>query len=248
MTIRETIFGLLRTARGKGWAASDPQIGEIDASLTRWGVPVDGGSPERLGNLSMKYETGHVPGEEVKAAAKVSSGARDAGGKSYGAYQLASLKGQVAKFLAAEGARWAGEFAGMDPTRPGAFEQRWKAIAAKEPGAFFDAQHAYIERTHYKPVADHAVANRLDVNAMPKAVRDAIWSISVQHGGAKKIVSDAILRLGGKRDPAGVVNALYDARLAYIRGITLDPKTRESLEDRYRSERADALRMIGGAA
>ncbi len=248
MSIRKKIFDLIRGARGHGWSANDPQIGEIDASLTRWGMPTDGAAGERLGNLSMRYETGYLPGEEAKAAAKVSSGKGDAGGKSYGAYQLASIKGQVTAFLRAEGAPWAAEFAGLDPTRPGAFEQRWKSIAARDPVSFFEAQHSYIERTHYHPVAEHARANGLNLDAMPKAVRDAIWSMSVQHGGAKKIVSDALLRLGGERAPRAVVNALYDARLAYIRGITLDSETRKSLVNRYDSERGDALAMIGGGA
>lgn len=248
MTIRKRIFDLIRAARGKGWQANDPQVGDIDSSLTRWGVPagvLDGG---RLGNLSMRYETGYQPGEEARAAAKVSSGRGDPGGKSYGAYQLASLKGQVTAFLKAEGAPWASELAGLDPTRAGAFEERWKTIAARDRTAFFDAQHAYIERTHYAPVAQHARVNGIDVDTMPKAVRDVLWSMAVQHAGAKKIVSDAIMRLAGARDPAGVVNALYDARRAYVRGIDLHPDTRASLLNRYASERADALRMLESAA
>ena len=49
----------------------------------------------RLGNLSMKYETGFKPGQEAKACGVVStgligSGRADPGGKSYGAYQLSS--------------------------------------------------------------------------------------------------------------------------------------------------------------
>ncbi|RSY83105.1 hypothetical protein DAH66_12615 [Sphingomonas koreensis] len=247
MSNRKTIFAAIRDARPDRRIPGE-LVQPIDAALTAWGVPLDAVLSERLGELSMKYETGHSPGQEALAAAKVSSGKGDPGGKSYGAYQLASLKGQVAKFLKAEGLRWAAELAGADPAKPGAFEQRWKAVAAREPAAFFDAQHAYIERTHYQPVAEHAIANGLDVNAMPKAVRDAVWSMSVQHGGAKTIVSDAILRLGGNRDPRTVLNALYDARLAYVRGITLDARTRVSLVERYASERADAIRMVGGGA
>jgi hypothetical protein len=51
-----------------------------------------GGVPpaSRLGNLSMKYETSARPGQEAKAAARVSTGKGDAGGVSYGAYQLSS--------------------------------------------------------------------------------------------------------------------------------------------------------------
>ena len=67
----------------------------------------------------MRFETGFRPGQEAQAAATVSSSQGDAGGISYGAYQLASSpKGgqQVQSFLANDGTPWAARFAGLDPT------------------------------------------------------------------------------------------------------------------------------------
>ncbi len=107
---------------------------------------------DQLGNLSMAYETGFRPGQEDQAAGEVSSGRGDRGGPSYGAYQLSSAKGQVQNFLRQEGSPWASRFADLQPTQPGAFGEAWKDTAAGDPGNFFDAQHAYIERTHYEPV------------------------------------------------------------------------------------------------
>ena len=82
----------------------------------------------RLGDLSMQYETPYGPGHERKAAGVVSTGTKDRGGVSYGAYQFASSGTggrQVQAFLKSpEGARWADRLKGLDPTQPGgAFAQ-----------------------------------------------------------------------------------------------------------------------------
>lgn len=203
----------------------------------------------RLGNLSMKYETGYAPGQEGAAAAKVSSGIGDPGGKSYGAYQLtssASSGAQVKKFLASEGAAWATRFDGLDPTKAGAFEQTWKAVAAEQPAAFFKAQHDYIERTHYGPVAERAQAAGLDLSTQPQAVRDAVWSMSVQHAGASRIIATALdsLPKGGASGAREIIDAFYDARSAYVQDVAMPAETRQSLLDRYVAERRDALAML----
>ncbi|MEH3120653.1 MAG: LysM peptidoglycan-binding domain-containing protein [Sphingomonas phyllosphaerae] len=224
-----------------------PAAGTQAAAPPTGGAPAMGGG--RLGNLSMKYETGYAPGQEGAAAAKVSSGIGDPGGKSYGAYQLtssASSGAQVKKFLANEGAAWATRFDGLDPTKPGAFEQTWKAVAAEQPAAFFKAQHDYIERTHYSPVADRARAAGLDLSTQPQAVRDAVWSMSVQHAGASRIVATALdsLPQGGASGARDIIDAFYDARSAYVKDVAMPAQTRQSLLDRYVAERRDALAML----
>lgn len=216
--------------------------------------PATRGSERRLGNLSMIYETSRRPGQEAAAAATVSSGMlngrADPGGKSYGAYQLTSItKGgrQVQAFLAADGARWAAEFKGLDPTRPGAFEARWKALAAREPGAFFDAQHAFIKRTHYDKVVDKVREQTgLRVDGRSSAVQDVVWSMSVQHGRAAMLVKQAIASLGVEIAPSSpgydraLINALYNVREAYVRGNG----NSDLVTARYVPERQAALRML----
>lgn len=230
-----------------------------EAQQTEMGVaaaqPQTSGEP-RLGNLSMTYETSHRPGQEAQAAATVSSGRLngrpDPGGRSYGAYQLTSTATggrQVQAFLANEGARWADRFQGMDPTAAGAFGETWRAIAQEEPDAFFQAQHDYIQRTHYDRVAENVEARTgLDVNARSPAVRDVVWSMSVQHGRAATLVRDAVRSLEGRVAPndsgydRALVNALYDRREAYAR----QQGFADLIQSRYVPERRDALRMLDG--
>ncbi len=198
----------------------------------------------------MRFETGYRPGQEAEAAGTVSSGAGDKGGVSYGAYQLASSDAagkQVQAFLKAEGAPWAAEFRGMDPSRRnGDFAATWKQVAAQEPEKFFAAQHAYIQRTHDQPVVDHVkAATGLDISSRSQPVQNAVWSMSVQHGRAASLVDRAV-RLagpqGGQSDAEydrKLVNALYDVRDNYV-----DALGQPNLKTRYAQERKEALQQI----
>ncbi|WP_327196066.1 hypothetical protein [Noviherbaspirillum sp. Root189] len=200
-----------------------------------------------MGKLSSKYETsGRGPGT-------VSSGKEDEGGVSYGSYQLASRKGSVAKFLAGEGAKWAYEFKGLDPTVAGGqFTKKWKEIAARSPIEFDDAQHQFIQRTHYAPVIA-AVKKRtgLELSEHSNAVKDVVWSTAVQHGGAQHIIAAGVRSVSLKAsDPQfdhALINAIYRSRSNYVAGLKNMSPVRKNREiARYRKERMDALKALNG--
>jgi hypothetical protein len=249
-------------------AAYLAHAGEANALLDRW-FGHDAPSPaaahglqpvapktagHRLGNLSMKYETGCVPGQEAKAAATVSGGVNDPGGRSYGAYQMTSTASSgavVLEFLKHEGAVWAPAFARLDPTAAGAFGTEWKRAATAEPDTFFTAQHKFIERTHYnKAVAKVLAHTKVDLDTAGDAVRDVVWSMSVQHGRAAKVIETALGNVAGHGHPGerdydrALINAMYDAREAYV------TKNHQAylIEQRYVPERAGALKMLDAVA
>ena len=209
----------------------------------------------RLGNLSMKYETGFRPGQEAKACGVVStgligSGRADPGGKSYGAYQLSSTPQagqQVLAFLRADGKPWADRFVGADPMRAGKFEAAWKAVAAAQAEAFFTAQHDYIKRTHFSAVvAKVRKLTRVDCSERGPGVYDVIWSMSVQHGRAAQLIVATVEALRDRfplTDPGydrALINALYDRREAFVRALGLT----QLIAGRYVPERRDALAML----
>lgn len=204
----------------------------------------------RLGSLSERYESsGRGPGT-------VSTGLRDPGGVSYGLYQLATRTGTAAAFVAAEGARWQGDFAGKKPGSS-AFSAAWQAIAARDPAAFAAAQHAFIERTHYRPAVAAALRQAgLDMDRRANAVRDACWSVAVQHGSAALILCRAIAAADKQaaRTSAGydraLIEAIYAARSAYVRKVAAgaEPGARRTLLDivarRYPAELKQALEQL----
>lgn len=206
-------------------------------------------SPSReLGNLSRKYEVGN------RGPGTVSGGVGDPGGVSYGSYQLASKFGNARKFLASEGERWEGEFAGTVEGEAD-FSATWKAIAERDPDLFYSAQHDFIERTHYQPQVDKIIAlSGVDVRTRSHALRDVVWSVAVQHGPNSSLIGEVL-----KAMPIPPSDTGYD-RLAIIeiyaeRGRTdangvLVHFSRSSaavqlgVAKRFRNELNDALAML----
>ncbi|WP_407353082.1 LysM peptidoglycan-binding domain-containing protein [Luteimonas sp. R10] len=225
-------------------------------------VPGPQDKPE-LGSLSAHYETGG------RGPGTVSTGRGDIGGVSYGSYQLSTAAGRPQEFLANEGAAWAGEFAGQRPGTP-AFSQTWREVAAREPEAFGQAQHDYIERTHYDvqagrvesrttvTAADGTVTTPgLDLAQHSRALQNVAWSTAVQHGPNSNIVANAVngVREAGLQDwepgfDRAVIDAVYaergrrnaDGELAHFsRNSTA---VQEGVANRFVDERADAIAAL----
>ncbi|MBW8754832.1 MAG: hypothetical protein JF595_11905 [Sphingomonadales bacterium] len=137
MNNKKAIFDTVRAMLGRGFTQSEVDLLDRVIDEREGGVP----SP-RLGALSERFESGG------RGPGAVSSGKGDPGGVSYGIWQLSSRACTAAAFVAAEGARWRADFAGAAPGTS-AFTAAWQAIATQEPSAFAEAQHMFIERTHY---------------------------------------------------------------------------------------------------
>lgn len=204
----------------------------------------------RLGTLSELYESGG------RGPGTVSDGQGDPGGVSYGLYQLASRTGTAAAFLKNEGARWAGEL-GDRPGSP-SFSSVWKVIAARDDEAFAVAQHAFIERTHYRPAVCAVLAKSgHDLDARSDALRDAVWSTAVQHGSAARILTaavgdaDAVAARQAIEHDRACIQSIYRRRTAHVLAIAAKsaPAVRRTLtnvaERRYPEELAAALAMLG---
>lgn len=254
MTDAERIIAIIHDGLSSLWTSEIMPQHNAPPLARRAGIePLAATGAHRLGGLSMFYETGCHPGQEGKAAATVSSGRGDAGGKSYGAYQFNSTTatGAVVKtFLAAtEGSPWAAGFIGLDPVLAGAFETEWKRIAAAQPAEFFTAQHKFIERTHYRPVVAKVLKEtKVDVDLGGAAVRDVVWSISVQHGRAARLVAASVRALAGQGHPGEkaydrlLIVDLYARRAKYVTDNGIDNLA--SILARYKSEEKEALAML----
>ena len=244
---KKPIFDVVRTMLGRGFTQAEVDLLDraIDQAEGVTGLP-------RLGGLSERFESGG------RGPGAVSSGRGDPGGVSYGIWQLSSRAGTVVAFVAAEGARWLSELADAVPGSP-AFSAAWQVIAAREPEAFAEAQHAFIERTHYRP-AVAAVRQRtgLDLDSRHCAVRDTAWAVAVQEGGAAGRLAQAVARAdaGPGRGDAGydraLVEAIYEARSAYVLRIaaragpgSAQGRMLQSIaRNRYPAELAAALAMV----
>lgn len=125
-----------------------------------------------LGRLSAEGESGHDPGI-------VSSGRGDAGGKSYGLYQMTSLPngGTVSHFL--RRTQWWQQFQTLSPGSA-EFDAAWKRAAADPK--FADAQHEYIKGQFYDPLMEQLATRCRNMYGKSLAVRNVLWALSVAMG------------------------------------------------------------------
>lgn len=207
-------------------------------------------SPIReLGNLSKKYEVGN------RGPGTVSGGHGDPGGVSYGSYQLASKFGNARKFLADEGERWEAEFAGLEEGT-GPFTAVWKAIADRQSELFHDAQHDFIQRTHFEPqVRKIKSISGVDIMTRSHALMDAVWSAAVQHGANSSLIGNVLNDLAVSSDSADydqqAIVAIYAERGRTNSSGTLvhfsssSAAVQRGVAQRFRNELNDALGMLG---
>jgi len=93
-------------------------------------------------------------------------------------------------------------------------------------------------------------ATGLDINSRPLAVQQVVWSMAVQHGGAAKIIKDAVNDLDqwtGPPQPGydhALINNLYDFREKYV--VQYRVKDAYRLINRYKTERLKALSLLEG--
>src|SRR5687768_12851132 len=168
-----------------------------------------------LGKLSEKYETGG------RGPGIVSTGVGDAGGASYGSYQMTSKNGgTVGRFVSQPDFPWRDQFQGLIPGSA-EFTAKWKTIAAAEPDAFHAAQHGYIKVTHFDILVRNVLdKDGLDVTTRSAALQDVIWSTAVQHGANTAVVHAALVVVRGTGTPSSsgltfdraLVKAIYAER------------------------------------
>jgi hypothetical protein len=243
-----------RFTSGPGGGQAEPRAPESSGSR-RTGRATRSDDGARLGILSERHETsGRGPGT-------VSTGKGDAGGVSYGSYQLATNTGDAAAFMASDAAKpWARDFKGLVPGTA-AFTERWKGVARRDAQAFGAAQHAYVQESHYAPVVRRVEqATSYDLDGASDAVRNVTWSIAVQHGHAANILADAVRQTdrtvarSNPRYEEALINNAYAGRSAYVRHLRerqlaigkrdQASQSADILKNRYPQELADALDML----
>lgn len=238
------------TASATAPRATPPVAATEPAGTT---APAAGGT--RLGAIAERYESGG------RGPGTVSTGNGDPGGVSYGVYQLSSKAGTLQKFLANEGSAFAPSLRG--DVGGAQFNADWKAAAARDPAGFRAAQHGFIERTHYQPTVDKVRdATGLDLSTRHPAVREATWSTSVQHGGAKTLLGDAIRKTDGqvaRTDPSydrKLVDNIYSGRADYLNRLADSgnytakeaAQLRSIATTRYPNERRDVAALFDAPA
>lgn len=172
-----------------------------------------------IGSLSARYESQGNPG---------AIGYDSTGGLSYGAYQLAH--NNALKFI--QQSPYAKDFTGI-PFNSQKFQQKWKEIAARDPQGFLQAQHNYIQKTHFDPQAQKLQSEGINVSSLPQIVKDVIWSTAVQHGPANDIIKQAF-KMTKTGKIADLITNIYNLRWAGGRNFARStPEVKKAVYNRF---------------
>lgn len=215
---------------------------------TRGKVAKSAGKNEGIGALSATFESGKQGVNAIGYDAN--------GGTSYGTYQIASKPGTMKLFiqyLEDKAPDWAASLKTAGPANTGSTKGRmptaWNKIADKAPEKFEQLQREFIETTHYEPARDKILARTgVDVDRLPAATREALWSTAVQHGpaGAAGIFGRAIKSLGKKNQghqfAEKLIDKVYDERRQQFGSST--PTVQASVRGRMRQEKDLVLAML----
>lgn len=216
-----------------------------------------------LGTLSSHYETGG------RGSITVSGGAGDAGGVSYGAYQMTSQRkiknpdgsftvingGTVKNFVNWNGMPWTSEFSGLTPGSA-AFTSKWKELVETKGQEFVDVEHEFIKVSHFDIQIQKIITDAgIDLRYHSHTINDVVWSTAVQQGPGASIIVKAIDGLGipheeTKAYDEKLIDAIYNERGRKIVGGTSDGQlyyfsknsiaVQQGVADRFVSEKAKA--------
>lgn len=203
-----------------------------------------------LGKLSERFEVGN------RGPGTVSTGRGDAGGVSYGSFQMTSKPsgGTVKRFISDSAFPFRDRFRGLTPGTP-QFSAAWKKIAAAEPDEFKNSQHEFIKRTHFDPLVQKIIReDGLNVLTRSGTLQDVIWSTAVQHGPGNDVVHRALRTLNiGPADPGfdrSLIVAIYAERGRktpagnLARFANNSAAVQRGVARRFRDEQSDALAML----
>lgn len=236
-----TLWGAI--AAMAGWAVEKimEQFDKVGQHKSETQSP-DATDPTILGSLSSKYESN---GE----AGKIGNTKGDPGGKSYGAWQLSINSGSLKNFIDWLNANnWeAGPFLSRHADYenglivdhdviPGSkeFDGLWQKAVEKFGDSFLDAQRQFVKQSYYDVTASGLSNTGLDVSKRSNALKQVVWSTSVQHGPktATNIIQQAAELLGYPNGSYATDEQLIKA-IYQVRGqrIKQDPYLSEDVRD-----------------
>ena len=203
----------------------------------------------KLGSLSARYESNGDP-------ATVSTGFGDAGGVSYGTYQLASNTGSVKRFIDWASREGHPAAAILSRNQPGtsAFSADWVSCA-KSYDDFGDLQHNYIKYAYYDPAVALLRKAHFNIEKHHEVMQDVVWSRAVQYGTGYivEMFEDACEAMGypnlsyidAANFDAGLIRAIYLEVCSTEEWTSGSPSLRKGLYARFANECKDALARLG---
>lgn len=213
----------------------------IPANAPKFGTvapkPVLGG----IGSLAMKGETGKFTGDP--GIVNRSSASSDAGGFSYGSFQIETKGGTFAaymKFLEKnypEIARVLNAAGGVSAAMRGDknFEAAWKSLAKSNSEMFQKSQQDFIIQNHYQPQLNKLKGSGIDLSGRSEKVQRVIFATANAEGANTHTIINALKGKNvTKMSDDDIINAIYDYKSDHLKQTyAASPKLLPGLEKRY---------------
>lgn len=193
----------------------------------------------KIGFVSAKYEAGGWnPG-------RVSSGAGDHGGVSYGMPQFSTTQGSAKSFV-----NWLkqtnpemGNMFGNYSPGSAEFTNAWKNVAEQHGDDFGNLQNQYTYDNMVVPFIQRAKKETgVDLSATP-ALRELAFSTAAQFGGAGTY---ALGNINPNMSETEIINAVYDNKInnykTYFRSSSSNVQA--GVRNRFINERNDLLALV----
>ena len=211
---------------------------KLSGNITTNTLTFEGG----LGVLSERFESNGDPGI-------IAANEGDIGGKSYGAWQIASNVGTMKYFLSWLKSVDKNVYNALnsaylsDGNRYGSnFDYVWKQIASEQYNHFYKIQWLFIKNTHYDKAVNN-LKDKIDINSRSKALQNVLWSTAVQHGptGAKNIFESTNLNASDRN----IIIAVYNERSIVNKHFSSSSdEIKTSVIIRFIYEKEAALKML----
>lgn len=202
----------------------------------------------QLGSITYFYETGKRNINE--AVGVISDDAHDPGGKSYGIFQLAFKTGMLNKFIAFYQVTASQHFTDMTLLKifdhvqiaSKQFDEKWQWLAKNNSLIFAKLQHTFIAQMSFNPLIKYLTDQNIAHELITLAIKEAIWSLGVQHGKALLILQQSYADHKNLRDEVAFIKCLYKNRANYVNQLSsLQASMKKNICIRYDKECAEII-------
>lgn len=203
-----------------------------------------------LGDLSKKYEVGDGN------SGIISNCSEDAGGKSYGLYQLSYNSGTLSNFIC-----WLQDHNNEIYNRlnnytlaSDQFDSEWKNIAEENDEEFSQLQYDFIKESIYDVAVDYLSKNYFEIDNHSETMKDVVWSRAVQYGPGYivDIFTEAVESIGypnlsyvdDSKFDGDMIEAIYLDVCKSEEWTSGSPSLRNALYNRFENECEEALDLL----
>lgn len=193
----------------------------------------------KVGILTSASESGNNPGA-------ISTG-RDAGGVSYGSYQISTPSMEA--YL--KDSKYGAELRAAGPVGSAGFNAKWQELALKNPQEFHDDQHAHVISANVDPMNAALKQKGIDLTNRGRGVQEILHSTGGHMGpnyGSNAIGNALKGKDIGKMSDEQIISAIQDEKANKVDGywrssIGIDPSNRQGLLNRFEREKEQAIAL-----